>query len=420
MTCTVTDLIFLLSLITLTGISVYGRTGLCVLAGTGMSMLIAGSCFLGHHPWQGDWTTVGICALYLCGLWGVTVVTLIPTGHFLREKRQYKSEINRLKRIKTAYDDHTQWLTHEVSSLREGYQKQLALTEMLRSMSRTLAFTDVFAIFARTVQKIMPFEQCDLVFIAYDNNEPRVTCQAGYPAGERQLDESLTRQISIRDTAADSCRVRPLSDTITVVDLCPLNNVYPALIFSGMPIQSIEEIRPLIAHVYLELRKSYLFDRVKELSLTDALTGCYLRRYFLHCLNDELARIADNPSPFAVMMLDIDRFKQLNDRYGHLPGDYVLRETAQIIRATLRKNDICARYGGEEFAFLLPGTDRTGALSMAKRLRDTVTAHTFSIPGVTVSITVSIGVAVYPQDGASAQSLIDHADARMYQAKHKP
>ena len=116
-------------------------------------------------------------------------------------------------------------------------------------------------------------------------------------------------------------------------------------------------------------------------------------------------------------MVDIDFFKTYNDKYGHLTGDQILREIAGIIKDNIREIDIIGRYGGEEFCVVLPDTDNGGAGYVAERIRSAVEEATIKAYDTTVKATVSLGIAVYPQDGKEMTELIDKADWALYRAK---
>jgi diguanylate cyclase (GGDEF)-like protein len=118
------------------------------------------------------------------------------------------------------------------------------------------------------------------------------------------------------------------------------------------------------------------------------------------------------------ILTDIDHFKKINDTHGHPTGDQVLKRVARILKASARKIDIVARYGGEEFALVLEGTDRTGARQLAERIRQEVGAQTHDSAKGAFRATLSLGVAVYPEDGKSKQELIANADQALYAAKH--
>jgi len=148
----------------------------------------------------------------------------------------------------------------------------------------------------------------------------------------------------------------------------------------------------------------------KDQSTTDPLTGVTNRR----TMDAMLAEWQENKLPHAIIMLDLDHFKSVNDTYGHAVGDKVLQFLAKNMEAVARKEDVCCRYGGEEFVMLLPNTVAEEAASVAEKLRK-VLANTISPCGR--SVTLSAGVAVYPQMADSTEALFEAADGALYLAK---
>jgi diguanylate cyclase (GGDEF)-like protein len=157
---------------------------------------------------------------------------------------------------------------------------------------------------------------------------------------------------------------------------------------------------------------------IYRLTISDPLTGVYNKRYFLEYLERELARSIRYQRPLALILLDLDRFKAINDQLGHLAGDDTLREVAARLKDKTRQEELLARYGGEEFAVVLPETNLEGAVLIGERLRRLVGEQPFCFGGQKHHVTVSLGVAV--MDGTvplSVEDLIREADARLYEAK---
>jgi diguanylate cyclase (GGDEF)-like protein len=160
-------------------------------------------------------------------------------------------------------------------------------------------------------------------------------------------------------------------------------------------------------------------EQLKELSITDSLTGVYNKRYFYERLTEEIHRSERYSFIFSIAIFDIDDFKLFNDTEGHLAGDMVLKDIANIAHKSLRSNDIISRFGGEEFTILMPQTDKEEAFIVAERIRNNIkefltrTWEKFPQP----SITVSIGVSSFPEDGKDSDSLINNADLALYKAK---
>jgi diguanylate cyclase (GGDEF)-like protein len=156
-------------------------------------------------------------------------------------------------------------------------------------------------------------------------------------------------------------------------------------------------------------------DAAIRLSTIDSLTGLYNRTFFFTALEREIARGDRSGRAFCLVMLDLDDLKAVNDRFGHIAGDQVLRSVSDIVKSGVRKIDVAARYGGDEFVALLPETDPTGGWVLAEKIRLTVAEQ--GLPGVEPGPTVSVGVVSYPADGRSADALLVSADRAMYASK---
>ena len=158
---------------------------------------------------------------------------------------------------------------------------------------------------------------------------------------------------------------------------------------------------------------------LEEQSRRDALTNIFNRRVFEEKVSAELARFIRYKKPFSLIFFDIDRFKNVNDTYGHDTGDRVLKEITDRTREALRKTDIFARYGGEEFVIILPETDLTQAVNVAEKLHDIIQKNIFEHEGDRIPITVSVGVTEVQKSDRDPESILHRADSNMYKAKDK-
>jgi diguanylate cyclase (GGDEF)-like protein len=154
-------------------------------------------------------------------------------------------------------------------------------------------------------------------------------------------------------------------------------------------------------------------QRMKLLALTDEITGLWNQRKLTKDLEERVV----NRSPFALLFIDIDFFKTVNDQFGHVHGSQLLIDMASILRKELRDSDMIFRYGGDEFIVLLPKADLGSAKITALRLSQSIKAHEFNVQEKPYKLSLSIGIAVYPDDANSARSLIDFADQMMYMSK---
>lgn len=184
-----------------------------------------------------------------------------------------------------------------------------------------------------------------------------------------------------------------------------------------------DDIRMLIMlanQAGLAIENSQLYEKTVIRSRTDYLTDVWNHGYFQFILQSEMERTKALKSPLSLLMIDIDDFKLYNDKLGHQTGDRILKDLAVLLKNQSRKIDYVCRYGGEEFAILLPNTEKKEALPIAERIRIEVEKYQFhSSESKEKPLTVSIGLASYPEDGETPTQLLTSADTKLYQAKHK-
>lgn len=182
-------------------------------------------------------------------------------------------------------------------------------------------------------------------------------------------------------------------------------------------IDYLSNVKKLLANPTIV--ESSQLERTERSAVTDELTRLYNRRHFSEVLALEVRRSHRYSLRLSLLMLDIDAFKQLNDRHGHLFGDLVLQRVAQVLRRAVRDADVACRYGGEEFAVILPETDRLGGYAVAERIRHQLHREFSDRPvgGKSIRVSVSGGIAAYPVDGTDPQALIARADKALYLAK---
>jgi diguanylate cyclase (GGDEF)-like protein len=160
-----------------------------------------------------------------------------------------------------------------------------------------------------------------------------------------------------------------------------------------------------------------LLERTKDMAVRDGLTGLYNRREFDRLLRQAIAREDRQQGRFALLLLDLDHFKKLNDTYGHPAGDEALRFVASVLKQTLRQGDQAARYGGEEFVAILAGADEAGAERLGERVRKALDGEKVTVDDARIHLSASLGVAVWPTDGGEAEALLASADRALYAAK---
>jgi diguanylate cyclase (GGDEF)-like protein len=188
----------------------------------------------------------------------------------------------------------------------------------------------------------------------------------------------------------------------------------------GQPFEEgeIERARLVAGHAVLALRNAEQYGRAKERAFVDDVTELYNARYLLVATDHEIRRAERYGSELSVLFLDLDRFKLVNDRYGHLVGSRALRQLGRVLAGCVRQVDTLARYGGDEFTILLVDTGHEDALRVAERIRATVEGSRFQAArGESLALSVSVGVATYPAHGRTREELLDLSDKAMYRAK---
>ncbi len=158
-------------------------------------------------------------------------------------------------------------------------------------------------------------------------------------------------------------------------------------------------------------------EELHRLAIVDGLTQLHNRRYLIEFLDRELARARRHARPLSVLLFDIDKFKSVNDTYGHLCGDAVLRDLSNRLKPTIRREDLLTRYGGEEFCVVLVETDHTQAVGAGERIRRTVEGQPFEFEGELLPVTVSVGAATADSEHETPDALLHAADEKLYQAK---
>ncbi|MFB3850377.1 MAG: diguanylate cyclase [Acidobacteriota bacterium] len=182
--------------------------------------------------------------------------------------------------------------------------------------------------------------------------------------------------------------------------------------------KDLETVMLFLEPAAIALENAMLFQKTKELTLIDDLTHLFNTRYLYQSLKSEISRGKRYGYPLAVIFLDLDGFKAVNDINGHLVGSATLKIVAKILKDGIRNVDIAARYGGDEFTLILPNTDAEGAKVVAERLRSKIENHPYEEDlGVKIKLSASFGIAIFPQNGDNPEVLIQKADQAMYKVK---
>lgn len=180
---------------------------------------------------------------------------------------------------------------------------------------------------------------------------------------------------------------------------------------------NLDKMIDFCRQIAFAIRRIQLFDQIDCLSRIDGLTGVYRRNVLDEKIEEEIRRSNSFKTTFGFMIADIDHFKNLNDKYGHQFGDFVLKRVGKILKSSVYETDFVGRYGGEEFGIILPRADFEGVLRKSEFIRSSIENEVFEQGLESVRITVSIGIAHFPRDGFSSNDIIERADKALYSAK---
>jgi two-component system, cell cycle response regulator len=210
--------------------------------------------------------------------------------------------------------------------------------------------------------------------------------------------------------------------SVKVIPLRAGENVLGTLVLGSRragvyDLEAVEQLRVIAMQAGDALLRARLFDETERLATTDGLTGLVNHRTFQARLDEHLLAAERYGKKLSLLLCDIDHFKSVNDTYGHPVGDQVLRAVARTLANEARGTDVVARYGGEEFAVVMPETDTGGALVIAERIRERVGALVLETEQGPLRVTMSLGVATFPDDAARKAGLVERADGCLYHAK---
>ncbi len=287
-------------------------------------------------------------------------------------------------------------------------------------------------------QEVVPEAQCAILLLDSEQNVLRLAAGEGYQAAARYLEIPVGHGVTGR--CAETRKTQHIRD----LQACNVVHYIPGIpgarcelalpmIAEGktVGVLNAESVEPdafgpnaiqtlsLIAHqAAAVIRGSQLLEETRRLAITDGLTGLHNRRHFMRQLDENVLRAVRYQETMALIMLDLDHFKDVNDRFGHQVGDRVLELLAVALRDSVRDSDRAARLGGEEFALLLLRCDRSLAMVIAERVRNRIRHLSLDeLPEGGIDLSASIGIAFFPEDGQDPKELMQAADDAMYAAK---
>ncbi len=296
-------------------------------------------------------------------------------------------------------------LKKETSDLKNTLEKTIALYDTTKEICKSLEEEKVFGLFKEEVNKYIGIRDCR--FTKGNVSPLEYGAPAGLkPKGSYGAESRLQTILSGR---------RDKNYIVLPLDID--KNRIGYLIADGIKQEDREIFYVLAQQFLLGIKRAFLYQKIQELAITDSLTGVFSRRYYLDRLKEEIGRSKKFNLNFSFLMIDVDHFKDYNDRYGHLVGDAILKEISQTIKENIRQIDLLGRYGGEEFSIILTETDKEGARFAAERIRQSIEEKNFRVYDEDLKMTISLGISVFPADSQESGALIDKADQALYKAK---
>ena len=324
--------------------------------------------------------------------------------------------------------DQSLWSVTEPMALRDiagTHREAQTLYEIAQALGSSLGVTDAMALIQQKVSRLVPFTTCAL-FLGDD--EQGFVCRYAHGPGTEALFKWTPKSWSDLSLRIPSCADGrgPRGEDLTSLLPCPLKLedqlIGVLVLYHTVPGSFTDEHRRVLERVSEQasavIYNSTRFEQTEHESHTDPLTGMPNRRSLDRQLEAGLQQIKHSGAMGTVVVLDLDRLKEINDTYGHDVGDRALRTVGNVLRATVRDNDVCARFGGDEFIVVLWDCQPEHEARRVADLQNAVAAHPFEPrPGVRVSLSISAGAARFPEDGTSFDELLAAGDERMYRDK---
>ncbi len=324
---------------------------------------------------------------------------------------------------------------HDIASTHKEMQ---AVYEISQNIGRSLSVKETLAYLTARIKRFVPYSACAVFLSSAEEDRllpHHVTGMfkdvlegvevklgegvTGWVAAHNQALMNVSPELDFPHVEAlrqafQSCLAVPLSVETSVVGVITLYSNAPEN-YREQHLRLMEAIAPYSAAA---ISNAVIYEETQEDAYTDPLTGLPNIRYFNVFIGEELKRAKRIGYPVTILMMDLDGFKAVNDRYGHKNGDFLLIEVGRLLRTHLRKSDTCLRYGGDEFLAVLPGLDGTLGRQAAQRIQSAFEGRPLvNVDGENVGVGISIGVATFPGDGLEPDELVARADREMYRNK---
>jgi diguanylate cyclase (GGDEF)-like protein len=356
----------------------------------------------------------------------ILILSLICIRRFRKNLRVARKAGNVLRERLNDLLEERLVLRKRMGRLEAQVEMLSAIREVSLAANDDVDFQRILEIVLKIIEDLVG--AVEIVIFLKDEAEGDLTARVARRSGRTLFEEDLADDDLDIDLAREALRVSRLlrrveHGVITFMTLLGADKelfgaIEVKVAIRGLGSERIEEIeRSLVGltkHIALAIRKPTLYDR----AVLDGLTGLYSKRHFLAQLRKYFGASRRLQKPLSLLMLDIDHFKKINDRFGHLTGDRVLKRVAEAIRGSIREYDSAYRYGGEEIAIIAPESRLSEALIMAERVRRVVASIDFrDESGQTFQVTVSIGGAEFREEMGDLRALITEADGCLYEAK---
>jgi diguanylate cyclase (GGDEF)-like protein len=330
-------------------------------------------------------------------------------------------------------------LTLTLDGIAASHREINALYDIAQTIASGLTVSDTMALVSSKLSNLVPFSACTLFL--YSQRTEQLHCR--FATG---IDSELIQQLVIKNgqglvgwvarNRRPLVNARPQSDFEAMGSNAPTvlqSALVCPLIFAGELIGTLavyhteagfyqEDHSRLLDRICGQaaavIHNAIIFEQTQRDSLTDPLTGLPNTRSLFQHLTRELTRAERVSSPVALIVMDLDDFKEINDTHGHRAGDRALREVGRVLRSTIRPYDTCVRYAGDEFIVVLSGCGREEAETKRRELQETVAQLVLDVESGRIPLVISAGIAVFPQDGETYEALLAVADREMYADKH--
>ncbi len=406
----------------------------------------AGLWFLGAY-------TIGIVAEKAMNLSAVADVWILPeflavgvlwTAAFLlryskdRLKRQSEGQIQKRKEEFSEFFSSSETIKKENSQLEKQLRNIEHLYDVIKEAGTTLSVQEMLEVAREFTERMFNLPHFLIGVLSSEGRRFEIRVASGcddgfFRAFEMELESGTLGAVFSRakkvqwipDFAADPRLSKMKHLPVTSLAFLPFVVQDRVIGFlctfvprgSTMDPETLNNLDVFANQISIGLQKSLLYEKVQKLSITDGLTKLYSHRYFKQRLEEEMILANRYSSHLSLLIMDIDHFKQYNDNYGHVAGDYVLMEVAKILKSQSDVTHLVARYGGEEMVLIASETTKDQAMELAEKIRKAIESHAFTIGKESTVVRVSVGVATFPQDAKTNLDLIGKADKALYAAK---